>query len=106
LREAYDSNVSKGPCGRWLTKLPAARALSSCAPGRHEKFQTAPYWSDYSRSIEYFHGDNGAGIGASLQTGRMGVSTWLLTSLAILDPKKVLEKGFDAAALKIIPSDR
>jgi hypothetical protein len=36
----------------------------------------------------------------------MGVSTWLLTSLAILDPKKVLEKGFDAAALKIIPSDR
>ena len=85
--------------------MPAARALSSCAPGRHEKFQTAPYWSDYSRSIEYFYGDS-AGIGASLQTGRIGVSTWLLTSLAILDPKKVLEKGFDAAALKIIPSDR
>jgi hypothetical protein len=36
----------------------------------------------------------------------MGVGTWLLASLAILDPKEVLEKGFDAAALKIIPSDR
>ena len=85
--------------------MPAARALSSCAPGRHEKFQTAPYWSNYSRSIEYFYGDS-AGIGASLQTGRTGVGTWLLASLAILDPKEVLEKGFDAAALKIIPSDR
>ena len=104
MREAYDSSVSKGPCGRWLTKLPAARALSSCAPGRHEKFQTAPYWSDYSRSIEYFHGDNGAGIGASHQTGWTGLVSWLLMSLAILDPKEVLEKGFDAAALKIVLS--
>jgi hypothetical protein len=70
--------------------------------GAVKKFQTDPYWKDLLLFYEYFHGDNGAGIGASHQTGWTGIVTWLLTSLAILDPKEVLEKGFDAAALKII----
>jgi hypothetical protein len=37
--------------------------------GGTEKFQTDPHWRDYILFYEYFHGDNGAGIGASHQTG-------------------------------------
>ena len=37
--------------------------------GGTEKFQTDPPWRDYILFYEYFHGDNGAGLGASHQTG-------------------------------------
>jgi hypothetical protein len=37
--------------------------------GATEKFQNDPYWRDLIPFHEYFHGDNGAGIGASHQTG-------------------------------------
>jgi hypothetical protein len=37
--------------------------------GGIEKFQTDPYWRDLILFHEYFHGDDGAGIGASHQTG-------------------------------------
>jgi hypothetical protein len=37
--------------------------------GGQEKFQKDPHWKDYLLFYEYFHGDNGAGIGASHQTG-------------------------------------
>jgi len=37
--------------------------------GSTEKYQTDPHFRDYPLFYEYFHGDNGAGIGASHQTG-------------------------------------
>jgi hypothetical protein len=37
--------------------------------GGTEIFQTDPHWRDLLLFYEYFHGDNGAGIGASHQTG-------------------------------------
>jgi hypothetical protein len=37
--------------------------------GGAEKFQNDPHWRDYLLFYEHFHGDNGAGIGASHQTG-------------------------------------
>jgi hypothetical protein len=37
--------------------------------GGAKKFQEDPYWRDLILFYEYFHGDNGAGIGASHQTG-------------------------------------
>ncbi len=40
--------------------------------GGTEKFQTDPHWRDHILFYEYFHGDNGAGIGASHQTGWTG----------------------------------
>ncbi len=40
--------------------------------GAAEKFNTDPYWKDYVLFYEYFHGDNGTGIGASHQTGWTG----------------------------------
>ena len=46
--------------------------------GGTEKFQTDPYWKDYILFHEYFHGDNGAGLGASHQTGWTGVVAKLI----------------------------
>ena len=37
--------------------------------GGTERFQTDPHWRDYVLFYEYFHGDNGAGLGASHQSG-------------------------------------
>jgi hypothetical protein len=69
--------------------------------GQAKKFQTDPYWRDLILFYEYFHGDNGAGIGASHQTGWTGLVAGLLMSLEVLDPKEILDKGFDAVALKL-----
>jgi hypothetical protein len=41
--------------------------------GGAEKFQTDPHWRDCLQFYEYFHGDNGAGLGANHQTGWTGV---------------------------------
>ena len=46
--------------------------------GTIEKFQSDPYWRDLLLFHEYFHGDTGAGIGATHQTGWTGLVTKLL----------------------------
>ncbi len=46
--------------------------------GGAKKFQTDPHWRDLILFYEYFHGDNGAGIGASHQTGWTGLVAKLL----------------------------
>jgi hypothetical protein len=46
--------------------------------GATEKFQTDPNWRDLILFYEYFHGDNGAGIGASHQTGWTGLVAKLI----------------------------
>ncbi len=46
--------------------------------GGSEKFQTDPHWKDYVLFYEYFHGDNGAGLGASHQTGWTGLVAKLI----------------------------
>jgi hypothetical protein len=46
--------------------------------GGTEKFQNDPNWRDLILFYEYFHGDNGAGIGASHQTGWTGLVTKLI----------------------------
>jgi hypothetical protein len=46
--------------------------------GDEEKFQSDPHWRDLLLFYEYFHGDNGAGIGASHQTGWTGLVAKLL----------------------------
>ena len=42
---------------------------------------------------EYFHGDNGAGLGASHQTGWTGLVAKLIQLFGLLDGKKLLEAG-------------
>ena len=46
--------------------------------GGSEKFQNDPYWRDLILFYEYFHGENGAGLGASHQTGWTGSIARLL----------------------------
>jgi len=69
--------------------------------GTTDLFQTDPHWRDLILFYEYFHGDNGAGIGASHQTGWTGLVTWQLISPHVLDPKEVLARGFDAVAMRL-----
>jgi hypothetical protein len=63
--------------------------------GGAAKFQEDPSWRDYILFYEYFHGENGAGLGASHQTGWTGVIARLLDLFGRLDAKDVLkaEKG-------------
>ena len=50
--------------------------------GGTKKFQDDPHWRDYILFYEYFHGDNGAGLGASHQTGWTGAIARLLDLFA------------------------
>ncbi len=65
--------------------------------GRSVKFQNDPHWRDYILFYEYFHGDDGSGIGASHQTGWTGVIATILVLLASLKPKELLKEGVEAA---------
>ena len=49
---------------------------------------------------EYFHGDNGAGLGASHQTGWTGLVAKLIELYGILDPERALEMGKNAAFIQ------
>jgi hypothetical protein len=78
--------------GRWLTLAEVATLLSNRLSGiflkdedgrrpvyrRMEKFQSDPHWKDLLLFFEYFHGDNGSGVGASHQTGWTGLVAKLL----------------------------
>jgi hypothetical protein len=59
--------------------------------GGTTKFQEDPHWRDLILFYEYFHGDNGAGIGASHQTGWTGLIAPLADLFGRLDAKTVLE---------------
>jgi hypothetical protein len=78
--------------GKWMTLWEVASELSQRLMriflpdaagnrpvyGGSSKFQTDPYWRDSILFYEYFHGDNGAGIGASHQTGWTGLVAKLI----------------------------
>lgn len=78
--------------GKWLTLWEVASELSqrligifvknsdALRPvyGGTDKFQNDPNWRDFILFYEYFHGDNGAGIGASHQTGWTGLVAKLI----------------------------
>ena len=59
-----------------------------------------PHWRDHILFYEYFHGDNGAGLGASHQTGWTGLVAKFIQLFGYLDPKRALEVGKEAAFLK------
>jgi hypothetical protein len=61
--------------------------------GGTKKFQEDPHWCDYILFYEYFHGDNGAGLGASHQTGWTGLIARILDLSARLTPEEVLQKS-------------
>jgi mannosylglycerate hydrolase MGH1-like protein len=61
--------------------------------GGTEKFQSDPHWRDHILFYEYFHGDNGAGLGASHQTGWTGCVAKLIQLYGFIDAKRALEGG-------------
>ena len=69
--------------------------------GGTAKFQDDPHWRDLILFYEYFHGDNGAGLGASHQTGWTGLIARLLDTFGRVDAKD-LEKDLGRVAAQLV----
>jgi hypothetical protein len=61
--------------------------------GGSRKFQEDPHWRDLLLLYEYFHGDNGAGLGASHQTGWTGIITRGMHLFATTSAEQALALG-------------
>ena len=68
--------------------------------GAMHKFKDDPHWRDLVLFFEYFHGDTGAGIGASHQTGWTGCIARIIEGNAVLTKELLLAPGAEAAVLK------
>jgi hypothetical protein len=69
--------------------------------GGSKMFQEDPHWKDYILFYEYFHGDNGAGIGANHQTGWTGTIARTLDLFARLQPADALRISLDDLAARM-----
>lgn len=108
---AYYGNAFKVECptgsGQMMTLFEVAEELSHRLAriflkdesgnrpvfGGVEMFQKDPYWQDHILFYEYFHGDNGAGIGASHQTGWTGIIARTLHLFGTVTPEMILASG-------------
>ncbi|PSF34503.1 glucosidase [Aphanothece hegewaldii CCALA 016] len=115
---SYYGNDFKVECptgsGQWMTLWEVADEIltrlnniflqdkQGCRPvyGSTEKFQTDPHWKDLILFYEFFHGDNGAGVGASHQTGWTGLVARYLIAQKVVKPEDVLEKGYASVVSK------
>jgi hypothetical protein len=69
--------------------------------GSVRKFQEDPYWRDLILFYEYFHGDSGAGLGASHQTGWTGMVARMMHLFATTTPGQVLQLGKMAPVVEV-----
>jgi hypothetical protein len=69
--------------------------------GGTRKFQEDPWFKDLVLFYEYFHGDNGAGLGASHQTGWTGIVARMMHLFATTTPEQFLEIGKEAAITEV-----
>jgi hypothetical protein len=74
--------------------------------GSAEKFQRDPHWRDLVLFYEYFHGDNGSGLGASHQTGWTGLVARLMHMFATSTAEQFLELGKIAAVVEAQPTPK
>jgi hypothetical protein len=100
--------------GRFMTLFEVAQELSRRLAGTFlrdtngrrpvyggtAKFQDDPHWRDLILFYEYFQGDNGAGLGASHQTGWTGLIARLLDVFGRIDAK-VLELEYEQVAARL-----
>ncbi len=70
--------------------------------GGTAKFQEDPHWRDLILFYEYFHGDNGAGLGASHQTGWTALVAPLLDIFGRVDAKRALESERGAVVSRLM----
>jgi len=69
--------------------------------GGTEKFQTDPHWRDNILFYEYFHGDNGAGVGASHQTGWTGCIARIIQANGIYTADMLGEQNIECFGIKM-----
>ena len=93
----------RAPAGQ---HLPAGRQGRRPVYGGTRKFQEDPHWRDCILFYEYFHGDNGAGLGASHQTGWTGVIARAMHLFATSTAEQVLELGKAAGITEVEPARR
>jgi hypothetical protein len=89
-------NISQRLAGIFLKNEKGERPVY----GGTRKFQEDPNWKDYILFYEYFHGDNGAGIGASHQTGWTGIIARAMHLFASTSAEQVLELGKTASFIE------
>ena len=64
--------------------------------GGQAKFQNDPHWRDLLLFYEYFHGDNGAGVGASHQTGWTGLVAASAILVHAFSAEDIVTRGREA----------
>jgi hypothetical protein len=69
--------------------------------GGTRKFQEDPHWRDCVLFYEYFHGDNGAGLGANHQTGWTGIIARSMHLFATTTPAQLLQLGIKAGLINV-----
>jgi hypothetical protein len=70
--------------------------------GGNAKFQNDPHWRDLILFYEYFHGDNGAGLGASHQTGWTGLIALLMDLFGRIDSRSLLESERSLVQARVV----
>jgi hypothetical protein len=69
--------------------------------GGSEKFQTDPHWRDNVLFFEYFHGDTGAGVGASHQTGWTGCVSRIIQANGAFDENDLGKRDVERIAARM-----
>jgi hypothetical protein len=72
--------------------------------GGSDKFQNDPHWRDNILFYEYFHGDNGAGVGASHQTGWTGLVATIIQANGLLKEEMLYEKNLEGIVTRSVSS--
>ena len=88
--------ISRRLAGMFLKRGDGQRPVN----GATRKFQEDPHWRDLIQFYEYFHGDNGAGLGASHQTGWTGLVARMMHLFATTSAEQVLTLGKIAAIVE------
>jgi hypothetical protein len=102
--------------GRYMTLFEVAREIARRLAGTFlrdsngrrpvyggtTKFQEDPHWRDLILFYEYFHGENGAGLGASHQTGWTGSIAVLIDLFGRVDAQAVLELERDRLHARVM----
>jgi hypothetical protein len=70
--------------------------------GESPRFQRDPHWRDHLLFYEYFNGDNGAGLGASHQTGWTGIIARAMHLFATTTPEQALQLGKKAGVTELV----
>jgi hypothetical protein len=91
--------ISRRLTGIFLKDKTGARPVN----GVEKKFKDDPHWRDYVQFYEYFHGDNGMGLGANHQTGWTGAIARAMHLFATTTADQVQELGKMAVAVEVAP---